>query len=233
MNDRVAQMAAGLDAVAVPLGLKRMESLGEDGSGAYAFYAVRLRRGTIFSDYDLALTRALLAWPRAPRTAHEIGGGFGGLAILLAALGFQTTCLEVDVKRFAAAAALLAELQAVYTELKDRCQVIHARFPLPGGALPAAGAMALITNLAFTTTPEDKAAILAALRAYPVAIVDVDRFLTHCKTPDERAGRLKEFSDAGLVGQSFLDLGASACFYRFEASLNKAPGGPPAQSPTA
>jgi hypothetical protein len=44
MEDRVAQLAASLDAVAAPFGLKRMETLGEDGSGAQNFYAVRLRR---------------------------------------------------------------------------------------------------------------------------------------------------------------------------------------------
>ncbi|MDQ2860503.1 MAG: hypothetical protein M3T55_07220 [Pseudomonadota bacterium] len=215
MDDHVAQVAAKLDAIAVPLGLERMESLGEDGSGAYGFYAVRLRRGTIFSDYEMALARALLAWPRAPRTAHEIGGGFGGLAILLAALGFETVCLEVDAKRFAAAEGILGAVKAEARELGGRCEMVNARFPTADGKPPASGAMALITNLVFTTTEQAKAQILAGLRAYPVAIIDVDRFLAHCRSPEERAARLDEFDAAGLFGEPFLDLGASACFYRF------------------
>ena len=60
-----------------------------------------------------------------------------------------------------------------------------------------------------------KAAILAALRPYPVSIIDVDRFLNQCRSPEERAARLEEFETAGLVGEPYLDLGASACLYRF------------------
>jgi hypothetical protein len=75
--------------------------------------------------------------------------------------------------------------------------------------------MALITNLVFTTTAQQKAEILGGLAVYPVSIIDVDRFLTFCTTPEERESRLGEFADAGLVGAPFLDLGRSACFYRF------------------
>jgi hypothetical protein len=213
--DHVAQMAASLDAVAVPLGMERMDMLGEDDSGAGHLYAVRLRRGTIFADYDVPLARALLAWPQAPRVAHEVGGGFGNLSILLAALGFETISLDLDRKRSDGAEALLAGLKAVFPGLRERCRMINARFPMWEGELPSAGAMVLITNLFFATTAQAKARILAALKTYAFAVIDVDRFLIHCKTPEERAGQLEAFRDAGLVGELFLDLGASACFYRF------------------
>jgi hypothetical protein len=217
MNDRVAQAAARLDAVAVPLGLRRLETMGEHESGAYGFYATRLRRGTIFSDYDLALARALLDWPGAPRAAHEIGGGYGSLCFLLAMLGFRTTCLEVDPRRFAAAAALKEGMGAAFEEIRGRCRVMNQRFPTSSRMLPAGGALALITNLVFTTTAQQKAEILQALRAYPFAIVDVDRFLTFAATPEEQATRVTEFAAAGLVGEPFLDVGRSARFWRFHA----------------
>ena len=215
MNDRVAQVAADLDAVAAPLGLERLETLGLDGSGAYEYYAVRLRRGTIFSPYELDLARALSAWPAAPRVVHEIGGGFGGLSILLAALGFKATSLELDAKRFGGASALVEGLREAFPELRDNCRMINARFPMAPGELPAAGAMAVITNLVFTTTAEAKAGIIAALRPYPYAVIDIDRFLVQCRSPEERAARLAEFEAAGLVGEPFLDLGVNACLYRF------------------
>ena len=215
MNDRVAQVAANLDAVAAPLGLERLETLGLDGSGAYEYYAVRLRRGTIFSPYELDLARALLAWPAAPRVIHEIGGGFGGLSILLATLGFKAICLELDAKRFGGASALVEGLREVFPELRENCRMINARFPMAPGELPVAGAMAVTTNLVFTTTAEAKAEIIAALRPYPWAIVDVDRFLVQCRSYQERAARLEEFEAAGLVGEPFLDLGVNACLYRF------------------
>ncbi len=215
MNDRVARVAAALDAVAAPVGLQRLEALGVEGSGAYEYYAVRLRRGTIFSPYELHLARALSAWPAAPRVVHEVGGGFGGLSILLAALGFKATCLELDVRRFGGAMALVEGLGEAFPEVRDNCRMINARFPLAPGELPCAGAMAVITNLVFTTTAEAKAAIIAALRPYPCAIIDIDRFLVQCRSLRERAARLEEFEAAGLVGEPFLDLGVNACLYRF------------------
>jgi|GEM_PF-5190257 len=215
MNDRVAQVAADLDAIAVPLAIDRLNTLGLDGSGAYGFYEVRLARGTIFSNYDLALARALSAWPEAPERIHEIGGGFGGLSLLLAALGFKATSLEVDPKRFQGAMALMEGMNEAFPAVRDNCRMILARFPMPPGDLPPGGAMAAITNLICTTTPQAKAAILAALRLYACSIVDIDGFLTHAKSLEERVARLRAFEAAGLVGEPFLDLGASACFYRF------------------
>ncbi|MBA3812039.1 MAG: hypothetical protein H0X27_10450 [Caulobacteraceae bacterium] len=215
MNDRVATAAAALDAVAAPLGLARLESMGEAESGAYRFYSTRLRRGTIFSDYEIALARTLTEWPAAPRRIHEVGGGFGSLCLLLALLGFKSTCLELDARRFAAAEALRDGLTDAFVEIRDGYQLLNERFPLARGALPPTGAMAVITNLVFTTSAGEKAEILAALRDYDRAIIDVDRFLTPCETAGQRAERLAELEAAGLYGAPFLDLGKSACFYRF------------------
>lgn len=217
MNDRVAKAAASVDAVAAPLALRRLEALGQRVSGSYGFYTGRLRRGTIFSDYEIALARALVEWREAPRRIHEIGGGFGGLCMLLVLLGFKTTCLEIDARRFAAAQALRDGLTAEFPDVRDGYQIINERFPLAPGLLPAAGAMAVSTNLVFTTTAEAKAEILARLPTYDCAIIDVDRFLTLCATPEHRAERLEELEAAGLYGEPFLDLGKSACFYRFAA----------------
>lgn len=218
MNDRVAKAAAELDAVAAPLGLRRLEALGEELSGAYNFYATRLRRGTILGPYDLGLARALLDWPEAPRRIHEIGGGFGNFCILLALLGFKTTSLEADSRRFAAANALQDALNAEFPQVRDGYEIINQRFPLARGLLPPAGAMVVATNLVSTTSTEARARILAAVRAYDCAIVDVDRFLVHCTTPEQRAERLETLAAAGLYGELFLDLGKNACFYRFVRS---------------
>ena len=83
-----AAAAARIDAVAVPVALERLRRMGEAESGASRFYAVRLERGTLFSDYDIALADALAAWHDAPGIVHEIGGGFANLSMLLSALGF-------------------------------------------------------------------------------------------------------------------------------------------------
>lgn len=215
MNDRVAQAAGRLDTVAVPLARRRLETLGPDGSGAYNFYAERLARGTIFSDYDLALARALLAWRGAPRRAHEIGGGFANLSLLLTVLGFDTVCLEFDLRRFDAACALLRDLAGAFPGIEGRCRLVNQRFPLPPYDPPPAGAVALITNLVATTEPEAKAAMLEALKTYRWAIIDIDHFLIVRRTDDERGACLAELASAGLVGAPFLAVKGSAHFHRF------------------
>lgn len=215
MKDHVANVAACLDAIAVPLATDRLNTLGLDGSGAYGFYEVRLHRGTIFSDYELALAAALLGWPDVPTTVHEIGGGFGGLSMLLAALGFKASSIEIDPKRFYGAVALMKGLSQSCPAVGDNCQMILGRFPMSPGELPSAGAIAVITNLICTTTVDAKAEIIDALRPYSFSIIDIDRFLTRATSPEERATRIQDFELAGLVGEPFLNLGTSACLYRF------------------
>ncbi len=214
-TDRVALAAARLDAIAKPVCVARLRDLGEHESGAYNFYAERLARGTIFSDYELALTEALLAWPQSPRRVHEIGCGFASLSLLLSSLGFAVTALELDGRRFAGAAAIINAVQRTAPGAGGRVELLNTRFPVGSHILPPDDAVLIITNLVFTTSPGARASMIEAIGRYPAAIVDIDRFLSPSRTPEERARVLDEFEAAGLAGRVFLDLGPSACFYRF------------------
>lgn len=207
------EAAAAIDAIAVPVARQRLETLGEQASGAGPFYAVRLDRGTLFADYDIRLAEALLADPTAPRTVHEIGGGFGNLSLLLTAVGFETVCLEMSAQRHAGAIALLEALQSDMPQMKG-CRILKAAFPAP--KLSPQGAMAIATNLVASTSPEVRARIIAGLKRHPVAILDIDRFLTMTSGAEDRSERLAALANEGLVGEAFLDLGGSARFYRFD-----------------
>ena len=208
----VRDAAARIDAIAVPLSLERLERLGELESGCNNFYAVRLRRGTIFSDYDLALAEALVARSDLPRVVHEVGGGFGNLSMLLAMNGFQATCLELAKLRYDGGMAILEALRPALPQMAN-FRLLHAAFPEP--TLKPDGAMAVITNLVATTSEADRRAMLRRLGAYDAAIIDVDRFLTSITTAPERETRLADFAAHGLTGEPFLDCGTSACFYLF------------------
>lgn len=224
MNAREA--AARIDAIAVPVALERLERLGEAESGASRFYAVRLERGTLFSDYDIALAEALSAWPDAPRVIHEIGGGFANLSMLLSAVGFETVCLEMAGHRYGGARALLRAVREDMPELR-KCRVVKSFFPDP--ELSPVGAMAVATNLVATTSDEARREIIEGLKRYDVSILDVDRFLTMVQSPAEREARLEALRAENLIGSPFLEIGTSACFYRFTpvspAVSRKAPGG--------
>lgn len=213
MSDRVTEAAARLDSILMPVAKMRLQTLGLDDSGAYNFYEVRLGHGTVFADYELEIARLFAELSPRPRLVHEIGVGWGQLSFLLAAIGIDTVALEVDRRRYAAGAALHGVINAADPATAQRCQVLYERFPSPD--LDPTGAVALATNLFFTTTPAERAAILAALARYDSCVIDVDRFLVMGRSSEDRAAVIAEFAAAGMVGERFADLGASACFYRF------------------
>ena len=212
MTDRVADAAARLDSILLPVARMRLQTMGLDDSGAYNFYEVRLGHGTLFADYELEIARRVDALSPRPALVHEIGVGWGQLSFLLSALGMDTVALEGDRRRYAAGAALHAVIEAGDPGLAQHCRVLYERFPSPD--LDPTGATALATNLVFTTGPAERAAMIAALRRYEAVIIDVDRFLVHGK-PEDRPALLAEFAAAGLHGEPLADLGPSACFYRF------------------
>jgi hypothetical protein len=209
--ETVEMIIERLTAAALPTAQARLAELGEKESGASNFYAVRIGRGELFANYERALVEALQE-RGLPREVHEIGGGFGTLSWLFAALGLRAVCLEHDRRRFAGAEALWVALAMADAKLAARLELRRESFP--STALAPRGATALITNLVFTTAPEVRAGIIAALARYPEVILDVDRFLVS-SGPDERPALLDEFARAGLLGEPFLDMGVSACFYRF------------------
>ncbi len=211
MRDRVVEVADRLNALAVPAGRRRLAEMGDDASGAYNFYKVRIERGRLISDYEIALATAIAEEPQAPRQIHEVGGGYGTFCWLMAALGFDTVCLEFDPRRLDGGQALWDAVLAGGPDMPGAVRFLKDRFP--AAELEPGGACAVITNLVATTTELQRAAIIAALGRYPVAIVDVDRFLEHARTPEERDAVLDRFREAGLAAEPYLDLGASACFY--------------------
>lgn len=211
MSDRVSEAAARLDSILMPVARMRIETMGLEESGAYNFYDVRVGHGTLFADYELAIARKLAEYGPGG-LVHEIGVGWGQLSFLLAAIGIDTVALEVDRRRYAAGSSLHAVIAAADPKTAQHCQVLFEKFPSPD--LSPKGAVALATNLVFTTSPEQRRAIITALSRYDAAIIDVDRFLVSSK-PENRPALLAEFEAQGLAGEPFLDLGASACFYRF------------------
>ena len=212
MSDRVTQAAARLDSILMPVARMRIETMGVEDSGAYNFYEVRVGRGSLFTGYELELAERLDALDRKPSMVHEIGVGWGQFSYLLAALDINTVAVEVDRRRYAAGAALHAVIEAAAPAVAQRSRILHEKFPSPD--LEPEGAMAVATNLVFTTSPTERRAIIAALGRYESAIIDIDRFLTQLTSPDQREGVLREFAAEGMAGELFADLGGAACFYR-------------------
>jgi hypothetical protein len=204
-------VAERMNEFAIPFGQRRLAEMGESESGAYNFYKVRLERGQLFSDYELALADALAETLGERRHIHEIGSGYGTFSWLMAGLGFQTVCLELDRLRCDGGIALWGAILEGWKGVPGSVRFVNDRFP--SASLESGGACAVITNLVATTTEVQRSAMLAALTGYDLSIVDIDRFLVHAKTPEESAEVIDRFAAAGFKVHQYLDLGKSANYY--------------------
>jgi hypothetical protein len=204
-------VAERMNEFAIPFGQRRLAEMGERESGAYNFYKVRLDRSQLFADYELALADALAETLGDKRLIHEIGSGYGTFSWLMAGLGFHTVCLELDRLRYNGGIALWGAILAGWKDIPGSVRFVNDRFP--SASLESDGACAVITNLVATTTEVQRSAMLAALTGYHLTIVDIDRFLVHATTPEQRIEVIDRFAAAGFNTREYLDLGKSGNYY--------------------
>lgn len=206
-----------LNALLLPVLQQRMDSMGERESGAYNFYVQRLSRRNLLGGYELKLAQKLLD-SRFPVSAiHEIGPGYGQLVFLLAMNGINALGIEIDQRRHATGAAMLAALLRAEPWLDGKCDMLEGGFPMATLEAAAPHAMALATNLVYTTTPQQQNVIVNAMRRYKMTIVDVDRLFEKRLTDEERKSAFELFARNGFhQPEPFLDLGADGRYYLFK-----------------
>ena len=209
--------ADALNALLVPVLQQRMDDMGERESGAYNFYVQRLARRNLLGGYELKLAQKLLD-SRFPVSAiHEIGPGYGQLVFLLAMNGINALGIEIDQRRYATGAAMLAALLKAEPWLDGKCGMLEGGFPMATLEAAAPHAMALATNLVYTTTPQQQDVIVTAMRRYKMTIVDVDRLFAKRLTDEERKSAFALFDRNGFAPpEPFLDLGADGRYYLFK-----------------
>jgi len=178
---------------------RRIESLGVDGSGAYAHYSTMLERGF---DIPPGETRVLdIMRDRVPRldAYHEIGSGIGVLPFLLALRGLPSVGIEADKRRHATASAIWSALKS-HREVGDLpCRLVHGRFPAAATGDDPANAIAILTDFISTQTPQQVAAIHAGLRRYRYVLIDLRRFCVVRDAPDAQAALLDALRAQGFA----------------------------------
>jgi hypothetical protein len=221
-NDDLPQ-ADRLRGLLLPAMRDLLERSGIEGSGAYNYYDVRVRKGQVFLEYEIALARKLLSCGLDIRRVDEIGSGFGQLMFLLGWNGFKAIGFEVNPLRGRTAATLHAMLQRVEPALTGNVRLIRAEFPVRFGPRPRPGAMVLTTNLVASCSRAKQLAVLRAMRRYPFVLSDVQRFFDYRPERHQEPEALALFAEAGLRNpELFLDLGLSGRYYLF---ANHAPRG--------
>jgi SAM-dependent methyltransferase len=197
----------------------RIQTLGETEAGAYNFYVQRMQRRNLFGDYEIAIAQQILKTGLGAQGVHEIGPGLGQLTFLLAYSGLPAIGIEIDRKRHATAALMLGAIGAAAPDVGNRCRVMFGEFPLSDSVLPPGQALALATNLVFTTDKATQLKILGAMRRYKSAIVDIDRLFDRRTDEAGRKLTLALIAEAGFKHiKPFLDLGDSGRYFLLRAS---------------
>lgn len=225
-----------LNAIVLPVLRTQIDTLGETESGAYNFYASRLRNGSIVSDYEVSLTKALMERGLAADGVHEIGAGLGQLPILLALNGIASAAIELDRRRAATATLMLEAIRAADPGAGALITLVHAAFPVDEAVLTPGQAVLVSTNLVFTTTAEARLAICRAMTRYRLVVVDVDRLFEKRLDDDGRRASFALMADAGFdAPEPFLDLRDSGRYFVFrpKAGAEREPAAGDAFEPSA
>ena len=207
-----------LNAILLPFLEQRVAELGEREAGAYNFYVQRLARNNLLGSYEIKLAERLLARNLPVSAIHEIGPGYGQLTFLLAMAGLPALAIEIDQRRYMTGAAMLEALVKAMPEMAPpRCALIKGGFPLPVSPGIQNTALALATNLVYTTSAEQQNIIVAAMKQYKYTLIDVDRFFEKRTTDAERAPVFAMFAHYGFAKpEDFLDLGDDGRYYLFK-----------------
>ncbi len=203
-----------INALLLPILEERINKLGDQESGAYNFYATRLQRRNLIGDYEVAITQQILKTGVGSQGVHEIGPGYGQLTFLLAYAGLTASAVEIDRRRHATGAIMLGTIGAADPDVGNRCRILFGAFPLPDSVLAPGQALALATNLVFTTDRPTQLKILGAMRRYKTCIVDVDRLFDRRTDDAGRALTHALIKEAGFAHvEPFLDLGESGRYF--------------------
>ncbi|MBY0320974.1 MAG: hypothetical protein K2X72_19790 [Reyranella sp.] len=202
-----------LQELLVPVLRHQIERHGIKDTGAANFYNIRVQEGYIYRNFEIELTRKLLACGLDIRRIDEIGSGFGHLMFLLGWNGFKTVGYESLGPRARTAAMLREVLNLVEPELTGNIQLFQEEFPSSKTPPPEPGSLVLTTNLVSTRSEAQVLEVLKAMRRYPFVLSDVLRFFEERSDPEEG---LALFAKAGLKNHElFYDAGVFGRFYLF------------------
>lgn len=161
------------------------------------FYLGKLANRTPLEPYELALATAISErYPVDATHIVEIGSGWGGLAILLARLGFNVTGYEGNAARYAGCSWHIAEQISTYPILRQRLRFVgHGLFPevfSDAHLAPGKLNVCIATNITSSYSAEHEGAMIAAAAAFDELILDLARFGVRRDAKAEREAFFEE-----------------------------------------
>jgi hypothetical protein len=185
-------------------------------------YQAKLANGAPLERYEIALAAEIAErYPAHATRVVEIGSGWGGLAILLARLGFETLGFEGNVRRYEACRWHIKEQIRRFPALRNRLLLA------PEGLFPevfsdAAVAKAKInlcvtTNITSTYSAEHQHAIIRAVAEFDEWIIDLARFGQTRDSQSERDALFQTLSSSTFKPIERLFFQAPYEYWRFRS----------------
>jgi 2-polyprenyl-3-methyl-5-hydroxy-6-metoxy-1,4-benzoquinol methylase len=181
----------------VDLNRRWLERRRDPALPADEFYVAKLANHAPLEPYELALATAITErYPVDATHIVEIGSGWGGLAILLARLGFSVTAYEGNSARYAGCSWHIGEQTRTYPILRQRLQLAgQGLFPevfSDAHLAPGKLNVCIATNITSSYSAEHEGAMIAAAAAFDELILDLARFGVRRDTKAERDAFFEE-----------------------------------------
>jgi SAM-dependent methyltransferase len=180
-EDRPAQSSPSVAAELAALHREWMKIQAKAGHSPDALYSAKLSGGGPLEAYELALAQAMLErYPQDVTRVIEIGSGWGGLAILLARLGYEVLCFEGNVSRHTGCQWHFAEQIRRFPTLQERLVLSRVGlFPAVFDASMLAGDklnLCIATNITSSYSAEQQPQMVRAAAWCDELILDLARF---------------------------------------------------------
>jgi tRNA1(Val) A37 N6-methylase TrmN6 len=209
----VRHIADRIDALAREAILARIGELGVDESGAGPLYARPARRGWVLPNHDLRAAAILHMRFGDSRAVDEIGTGIGTLPLLLAALGIRARGIERSRHRYEACLAVTARVESGWegSPLAPH-DFLFGRFPDCVAEEDLSDRLAVVTDLTFNATEDERRMLIQGLRRYGAVLLDLHRFIRRASDEQARRALLAEFRAAGFARIYDMDIAPTFAF---------------------
>ena len=194
---RANEIAARLNDVACAVVAERTAELGLAGAGVSGEYPSRVSRKDILGVNERYLCEYIATLAEFTEVL-EVGSGFGGLPLLLGAMGMRSRGVEAMVSRHETAAALRQAWGRVDPAGAGRVTLVNGRFPDVVANDDLSGSLVLVVDMLSDRMQGKVQAFVAALARGTAVIIEMSRFVERVNAPEKQEELVYRLMELGL-----------------------------------
>jgi GT2 family glycosyltransferase len=183
------------------------------------------RTGKFLVDHEVSLINGLSRNFSSKVNFVELGSGIGLLPIALGGLGYSTTGIEGDTKRHALALDILSFLHSQNFPGTQNVRLIFQVLPRAEPIASNSGTAAIVSNLLLAPQYITYTNWFKYLQAFPMAVINVGRFIERRTTVESHKKLIGKFAAAGFVSGELISTDEKdKSIYLFLANLQSIKG---------